>query len=114
MAEPTNKEKRLEKIKKKEIQYPDGDEIPIRGKRKRKKFPPHFAIRSYSFWNNEIGYWVYPHPQPKGASFFPKYKVNLSIQEKLQWWAEEFPETAIWPVRFIGCPPVEVGREVIE
>jgi hypothetical protein len=79
---------------------------------RRKEYPSRWKVSLHNF-----GYVLSAHRGPckiKPYWCWDGTKRNrFDLPALLTWAANEYPETASLPVRFINCQPIECGREVI-
>lgn len=96
----------------------DWEDVPHVHAPRRKERPDHFEIHG---WTSYVG-----SGRTEVRFVYPKAKRKIHLQNAFTWeelhgdvkfqldrWAEEFPETADWPVRFVNLPPIDLGREIL-
>jgi len=104
------------------------DPKPTTGHKHRKKvYPPHWQIRPMAFiwpsknlsestdWHHEpILYGKLTcYQQSQEFKYIKELFMAGKLDDALAIYAKYHPETANWPVRFIGIQPIETLREVL-
>lgn len=103
---------------------PVDDDNKQKSKRNKKKYPPHwriysglFVLPSKSF--NDQDEWQFQKIGPNHYGYseeFIKLREefkNGNLDKVFEIYAKHHPETIDWPVRFIGCQPMETKREIL-
>ena len=95
-------------------------------KRNKKIYPLHWQIRdryisSYKSLKSDTSWRRMPHPtwdncwtQSEDAKKIQNSLSSGDLDTALDIYAKHHPETAEWPVRFIGVQPMETKREVLK
>jgi hypothetical protein len=92
----------------------DPDPVPHKkAGRTRKGYPPCWEVRHSGY-----SYWLTAHRVRPAIPYYWGVSQDDRPNRKdlvayLAWFAERQPHTATLPVRFISCPAVECGREII-
>ena len=89
------------------------------GKR-RKEYPPHWQVRVNHFGNrddNSASVMITPHRYTGSVRNMPWYGLypqkRMTLQEKLDFLAEKYPETANWPVRWLSGQSIPCNLEIL-
>lgn len=84
--------------------------------KKRKEYPPHWEVRVNHF-GDHVSFYICPHKytgQVRNMPFYGLYpKRGMTLQEKLDFLAEKYPETANWPVRWVSGQAIPCNRETL-
>jgi len=86
---------------------------PKKSGRSRKEYPPCWEVR-----HTGLSYRLTAHKVRPAIHYYWGFDQDEQPNRKdliayLAWFAERQPHTANLPVRFISCPAVECGREII-
>lgn len=101
-------------------------ELKIKGKHKKKQYPPHWQIRSFGFYPSKAlrssTEWHYDIVLHNGYKCYTSSAAWTNVNglldsgqldRALEIMSYHHPETANWPVRFINVQPMVTVREVL-